>query len=39
MRGSQPYFAKEVFRIQLSGDAAIPDVAVHTIACLRSCCC
>jgi hypothetical protein len=33
MRVSQPYFAKEVLRIELS------DVAVHTIVYLSSCCC
>jgi hypothetical protein len=38
MRDSQPYFAKKVFRIELSSDAAVPDVAVHTIVFLRSCC-
>ena len=32
MRDSQMYFAKEVFRIELS------DVDVHTIVFLRSCC-
>jgi hypothetical protein len=39
MRGSQPYFAKEVFRIELPVDAAVPDVAMHTTVFLRSCCC
>lgn len=39
MRDSQPYFAKEVFRIELSVDVAVPDVALRTIVFLRSCCC
>ncbi len=39
MRDSRPYFAKEVFRIELSSDAAVPDVAIHTIVFLRPCCC
>jgi hypothetical protein len=38
MRTSQPYFAKEVFRIELSVHAPSPDVALHTIIFLRSCC-
>jgi len=39
MRDSQPYFAEEVFRIEFFIEAAVPDVAVHTIVFLRSCCC
>jgi hypothetical protein len=39
MRDSQPHFAKEVFRIELSDDAVAPDVAMHTTVFLRSCCC
>lgn len=39
MRDSRPHFAREVFRIELSVDAVLPDVAMHTIAFLRSCCC
>jgi hypothetical protein len=38
MRDSRPYFAKKVFRIELSSDAAVPDVAVHTVVLLCSCC-
>jgi hypothetical protein len=38
MRDSRPYFAKKVFRIELSSDGTVPDVPVHTIAFLRSCC-
>jgi hypothetical protein len=38
MRDSQPYFAKEVFRIELSVDTAVPHVARRTIIFLRSCC-
>jgi hypothetical protein len=38
MRDSQPYFAEEVFRIEFSIEAAVPDVAVHTIVCLRCYC-
>jgi hypothetical protein len=39
MRVSQPYFAKEVFRIELAVDATVPDVALRTITFLGSCCC
>jgi hypothetical protein len=38
MRDSQPHFAKEAFRIELSDDAVPPDVATRTIVFLRSCC-
>jgi hypothetical protein len=39
MRSSQPYFAREVLRFELSVDAAVPDIAVYIIVFLRSCCC
>jgi sulfate adenylyltransferase subunit 1 len=38
MRDSQLYFARGVFRIELSVDATVPDVAPRTIVFLRSCC-
>jgi hypothetical protein len=38
MRDSQPRFAMKIFLVELSSDAAVPDVAVHTIVFLRSCC-
>ena len=39
MGDSRPYFAKEVFRIELSSDAVGPDVAMHTIVFLPPYCC